>query len=249
MKKILLLLASLAVAVSFAGCDGKDALSGTEPGAGGGSDIENPEDPDVPADAGYAIGDYYEGGFVKGIVFYVDETGKHGYVMSLDEKSAVWSYRNENVMNGIPSENGRYNTDCVHKMSGWQEYYPGFAWAEQKNVMGLDNWYVPSSYEMMLIYTAYTGHAPDSGEASEDYSLSAREDFSLEAEDSDAKGRFNACITDRGGDPLRDVLYWTSGEMGPSLAYVFDMGSGKNDLSQSRINKSNEYPFRAISRF
>ena len=137
-------------------------------------------------------------------------------------------------MDGTPSSDGKYNTGCVQLMSDWQEYYPGFAWAEQKNVMGLDNWYVPSSYEMTLIYTAYTGHEPGISET---------------AEDADAKEWFNACITAHGGTPLRDVLYWTSGELGPQIAYVFDMTTGTNNLTQSLVYKSNEYPFRAISRF
>ena len=234
MKKILFLLASLSVVAMLAGCDGKDTVPDSGAGTDEGQGTEDPEVPEEPSTAEYAVGDYYDEGFVKGIVFNVDEAGEHGYVMSLDETVAVWSYKNESVMDGTPSSDGKYNTGCVQLMSDWQEYYPGFAWAEQKNVMGLDNWYVPSSYEMTLIYTAYTGHEPGISET---------------AEDADAKEWFNACITAHGGTPLRDVLYWTSGELGPQIAYVFDMTTGTNNLTQSLVYKSNEYPFRAISRF
>ena len=44
-----------------------------------------PEDPIPPVTTTYEIGDYYENGFVKGIVIYIDSEGKSGTVVSLDE--------------------------------------------------------------------------------------------------------------------------------------------------------------------
>lgn len=46
----------------------------------------------------YEIGDYYENGFVKGIVIYIDSEGKSGTVVSFDETEAVWSYKYEEPM-------------------------------------------------------------------------------------------------------------------------------------------------------
>ena len=43
-----------------------------------------PEDPIPPVTTTYEIGDYYENGFVKGIVIYIDSEGKSGTVVSLD---------------------------------------------------------------------------------------------------------------------------------------------------------------------
>ena len=64
----------------------------------------------------YEVGDYYEKGFLKGIVFNVDETGEHGYILALDETVAVWSYKDENVMYGTPATNGDYNCALVREM-------------------------------------------------------------------------------------------------------------------------------------
>lgn len=46
---------------------------------------EDPGDPIPPVTTTYEIGDYYENGFVKGIVIYIDSEGKSGTVVSLDE--------------------------------------------------------------------------------------------------------------------------------------------------------------------
>lgn len=74
---------------------------------------EDPDDPIPPVTTTYEIGDYYENGFVKGIVIYIDSEGKSGTVVSLDETEAVWSYKYEEPMASFP-QTGRYNTDCVY---------------------------------------------------------------------------------------------------------------------------------------
>lgn len=115
-----------------------------------------PEDPIPPVTTTYEIGDYYENGFVKGIVIYIDSEGKSGTVVSLDETEAIWSYKYEEPMASFP-QTGRYNTDCVYNMEGWRENYPGFLWCSEKDVMGVKNWYVPDQRELGLLYEAYSG--------------------------------------------------------------------------------------------
>ena len=117
---------------------------------------EDPGDPIPPVTTTYEIGDYYENGFVKGIVIYIDSEGKSGTVVSLDETEAVWSYKYEEPMASFP-QTGRYNTDCVYNMEGWRENYPGFLWCSEKDVMGVKNWYVPDQRELGLLYEAYSG--------------------------------------------------------------------------------------------
>lgn len=74
---------------------------------------EDPGDPIPPVTTTYEIGDYYENGFVKGIVIYIDSEGKSGTVVSLDETEAIWSYKYEEPMASFP-QTGRYNTDFYH---------------------------------------------------------------------------------------------------------------------------------------
>ena len=105
MKKFLLFTGVFAMAAMLGGC-GKTPVPDTPD--------PDPDDPDVPA-ALYEVGDYYEKGFLKGIVFNVDETGEHGYILALDETVTVWSYKDENVMYGTPATNGDYNCALVRE--------------------------------------------------------------------------------------------------------------------------------------
>lgn len=59
------------------------------------------------------VGDYYNQGLVKGIVFNVDETGQHGMVVSLDEKSLQWSTLESSVIAGAVYVSLDYGLDNV----------------------------------------------------------------------------------------------------------------------------------------
>ena len=237
MKRILFFLMAFAVAAGMTGC-GDDKSTDPTPGPGPTPD----PDPEPTPEETYSIGDYYEKGFVKGIVCRVDETGQHGYILALEETTAVWSYLDENVMDGFPSENGMTNCKRIYARSGWQENYPGFRWAYDMNVMGLENWYVPSHFEYNYSYEAYTGRSVGGG------SVQQAADAPTDVEEH--KAWFNAFITAKGGTPLSDALYWTSAELGPSISYVYDLAIGDFHLDpQADIKKTLSYRFRAISKF
>ena len=101
---------------------------------------------------------------------------------------------------------------------------------------------------MALIYAAFKGHEPDDVE-DDNAVVSSRAAGRAGMTEEECMEWFNSCLTSHGGAPLDDVLYWTSGEFGPQMAYAFDMATGTNTLGQSEIYKTREYPFRAISRF
>ena len=110
------------------------------------------------------------------------------------------------------------------------------------NVMGLENWYVPSHFEYNYIYEAYTGRSEGGG------SVQQAADAPTDVEEH--KAWFNAFITAKGGTPLSDALYWTSAELGPSISYVYDLAIGDFHLDpQADIKKTLSYRFRAISKF
>lgn len=107
---------AFAVAAGMTGC-GDDKSTDPTPGPGPTPD----PDPEPTPEETYSIGDYYEKEFVKGIVIRVDETGQHGYLLALEETTAVWSYLDENVMDGFPSENGMTNCKRIYARSaGWR---------------------------------------------------------------------------------------------------------------------------------
>lgn len=197
-------------------CEKPAQAPGDEPGAGGPSQ-EEPDD--TPK---YKIGDFYDQSLIKGIVISADEEGQHGMIISLDETEAVWSYRAEEVMASMPSQDGMVNTKRVFQMPGWAENYPGFAWCNEKNVLGLVKWYIPSPYEMSKLYAAYTTQGKD---------------------------WFNSCIENNGGTPLSDAVYWTSSEIGLEMATPFDMSVGENIEYFTEMDKTLRYRFRAFCTF
>lgn len=244
MKRILYILMAFAVAAGMTGCGDGESTPAPDPGP-----TPDPDPDPTPSTQTYSVGDYYAKGFIKGIVFQVDETGEHGYVLSLDEESTVWSYKNEDTMSGIPSSNGQVNCRRIQAMEGWMENYPGFLWAYNLNVMGLENWYIPSGSELSDIFRAYTGREPDeTGEEGTQSSPAATSE--IPADETERKAWFNACITAQGGTPLSDDLYWTSDEMGPAIAYPFDMRTGNYAIdSTTDTYKNQTHRFRAISKF
>lgn len=195
---------------------------------------EDPGDPIPPVTTTYEIGDYYENGFVKGIVIYIDSEGKSGTVVSLDETEAIWSYKYEEPMASFP-QTGRYNTDCVYNMEGWRENYPGFLWRSEKDVMGVKNWYVPDQRELGLLYEAYSG-VRGGGSLSDD-------------EIRKNKQLFNDTLKEKGGVPLSDAVYWTSAECSARMAYAFDMASGAMIEMPQELDKGMKYKFRAMADF
>ena len=92
----------------------------------------------------------------KGIIFYVDSTGEHGWAVSLDEQgSMAWGDTNVNIVSlddyiapraAITDYNGSYNTQQIRN-AGDATAYPA-AWA-----MDVANgWYLPSIGQFRVLY-------------------------------------------------------------------------------------------------
>ena len=211
---------------------------------------DTPVDPVTPVEKVYSVGDYYSKGFVKGVVVSVstDEDGKqHGLVVSLKESEAAWAYRNDDVMSGQPGT-GAYNTGCVQKLSGWKDYYPAFVDATSENVGALKDWFLPSMNELAQLYKAYTGHEANDSEQGTG-SLQSVSRQSVEMSEVEYKAKFNKSLTDNKGTALSDAIYWSSSESGPSIAYAFDMQSGKTVDIPSELDKKKVYKVRAMASF
>lgn len=184
---------------------------------GGGGDGGGDED---PAGKTYKIGDVYDNGFIRGMVFAVDEGGEHGTMMSLGDTVTVWSYAYEEAMGSFPRD-GLSNTRAVYRMPNWRVNYPGFLWCSKMNVMGIDRWFIPNPNELHQLYTVYTAD----------------------------KDGFNSLLKAAGGVPVEDTVYWTSNESGPEISIPFDMKTGENVFYPTDMDKRNEYRFRAFCRF
>ena len=208
-------------------------------GCGKSSTHEPDPDPEPEPEQTIKVGDYYEQGFIKGIVISVDESSEHGIVVSLNEAEAVWSYKTEEAMGSLPGS-GKYNTECVYKMNDWQNQYPAFFWCSKKNVGQLHNWFIPSMNELADLYKAYTGHETNDTD---------QDTGSTKASDSASKDWFNKCLTDNGGTAISDGVYWSSNESGPSIVWAFDMGSGTTISEPNMLDKRQKHLVRALAEF
>ena len=221
-------------------------------GCGKGNDPDDPTKPDpgkpepgTPAAKTYAVGDYYEKGFVKGIVVSTDEKGEHGLIVSLKEFEGAWALRDENVMNGQPGT-GAYNTGLVQKLDDWRNYYPAFERATSLNVGALKDWFLPSMNELAHLYKAYTGHETNDVDQGTGSTQSVK---SANASEDEMKAKFNKILTDNKGTALSDGIYWSSNESGPSIAYAFNMGSGSTITVPNDLENKTKYRVRPMASF
>lgn len=98
---------------------------------------------------GWAVGDYYEVGNVKGVVVWVDESKEHGKIISLDEKVALWDTGCFNT--GAKSEeDGKGNTDKVKDINAELSAFPAFKWC----VAHGEGWYFPAILEVYYFLNA-----------------------------------------------------------------------------------------------
>ena len=100
----------------------------------------------------YKVGDYYDDGKKKGVVFYVDATGQHGKIVSLDQVKKKWcttaQYYKDIEVGASSKSDGKANTDEVMSRSDSAEY-PAFVWCRAKG----KDWYLPAIDELKLLYS------------------------------------------------------------------------------------------------
>lgn len=145
----------------------------------------------------YKVGDYYNDGTKEGIVFWVDASGKHGKIVSLDEGKLQWctdeQYEKYIVTGACDKFDGKTNTDKIMARAD-RAAYPAFVWCRKK---GRD-WYLPAIEELKRL--------------SLDDSVVATVGKSLKS---------------KGADGFTGASYWSSTEVSEDLkfyAWVFGMG-------------------------
>lgn len=99
----------------------------------------------------YKIGDYYCENGLEGIVFAIEEDGRHGRIVSLDEAELSWCRSREwadKVETGCTDlDSGKDNMNRIRAIEDWKEKYPAFAWCAEKG----SRWYLPAKNEVEAI--------------------------------------------------------------------------------------------------
>jgi len=116
-----------------------------------------------PVERIWKVGDYYNVDGKEGVVFWVDETGKHGKIVSMDQTELRWCTEDEynKELTGIAtdSSNGLNNLRSVMKIAGWKDKYPAFAWCADHG----DGWYLPAIDELKELLLNDEVHAKVNG--------------------------------------------------------------------------------------
>ena len=95
------------------------------------------------------IGDYYEVNGTKGVVFWVDKTGKHGKIVSLDHDRLRWCTQDKLNMIQRPDDydDGSYNSQVVQYVSNWRTIFPAITWCVEHG----EGWYLPAVGELQML--------------------------------------------------------------------------------------------------
>lgn len=147
----------------------------------------------------YNVGDVYNENGVRGVVYATNVTmsGKTwNYIMSMDQAYLPWA--TENTNNNCIGQNGLYNSQDMLRFALDPANYPAVQWC-----FGHGNgWFLPSSYELNLMWDAVSG---------------GTHDFNNET-----VAKFNAKLD----DDIEEDFYWSSNEISidqaEMVAFMYD---------------------------
>ena len=174
-----------------------------------------------PVERTWKVGDYYNVDGKEGVVFWVDETGRHGKIVSLDQVEKQWcsaaEYKKE--LTGIASDvyDGMKNLQSIQMINDWQNKYPAFAWCADHG----DGWYLPAIKELELLLLNEEVHDAVNNQIAREGKAKL---FSI-------------------GEYFK--FYWSSTEQSERCAWFVDMFDGGTNL----ITRSGNYSVRAVSAF
>ena len=162
----------------------------------------------------YKIGDVYDKGGVKGVVFYVDDSGEHGLLVSPSGfKGNKWCTKGQanNTINCYDEKDGAVNMETIATYikdndASWDEF-PLFQWARSLG----EGWYIPASDELKLLAKAING--------GEEYSEKNINKFAKILKKEKGQGFINKGL----GHPDDFMNIYSSTEMRDSQGLVFSL--------------------------
>ena len=156
----------------------------------------------------YQVGDYYDQNGLKGVVFEVDATGKHGKIVHMNEDyvALTWFNYNSSYLQvlGTDKYDGEENHALVAK-SNMKSKYSAFTWCERSG----KGWYLPAIGEL--------------------------EDLALNSATLNA---VNNTLKEKGGEPLTARKYASSSESNKYAFWYLQMAGNKRACEGSKTIKS-----------
>ena len=99
----------------------------------------------------YKVGDLYDDGQKRGVVFAVSADGRHGKIVSLQESERGWMLGSvsKSLIGASDKYDGAKNMAVVKQITDWRAKYPAFAWCADLG----EGWYLPAIEELKVIYS------------------------------------------------------------------------------------------------
>lgn len=104
--------------------------------------------PSVSQGRVWNVGDYYDIDGKEGVVFWVDQSRKHGKILSVDQVKMPWciykEFNKQLITGSISKDDGLVNLCTIGKIYSWKDKYPAFSWCANHG----RGWYLPAIDEL-----------------------------------------------------------------------------------------------------
>ncbi|MBR6758512.1 MAG: TIR domain-containing protein [Bacteroidaceae bacterium] len=98
----------------------------------------------------YKIGDYYDYKGIQGVVFDVNENGKHGKLLSMHQVVIAWctllQYKAKVFIGALNEFDGYVNSNMIAQFG--LDKYPALQWCRSEGA----DWYLPAVEELLMIH-------------------------------------------------------------------------------------------------
>ncbi len=115
----------------------------------------------------YRVGDLFDEDGVKGVVFYTQDSGQHGLILSLQVAEVAWSSYQaydvswEFITHSDDENDGWANMctieRCVNQTALTWDNFPAFKWCREQGT----GWYYPSINELQKLYDCFSHWQPN----------------------------------------------------------------------------------------
>lgn len=191
----------------------------------------------APTQPPYKVGDFYNERGMKGVVFHVDATGHHGYIVSIaqSQETLFWATGEAKlkIIEAFDQNDGRQNMKVVMQRENWQQHYPAFAWCAGRG----EGWYLPAIEELKLLFKSAEVHAAVNATLNERYAtllhpLGSWQDYWSSTEAPKIEVYYDPETEEYEAEPTTDAFGY----------FLFNS-------SHNRITKESDLTVRAIARF
>ena len=106
----------------------------------------------------YKVFDFYNRNGLQGIVIETDETGQHGWIVSLDETECYWCSDQQFYKYNpkcTSTTDSKANLDGALAVDPTLELYPAMKWCNDKNKDGVTGWVLPALDILKKFYCVF----------------------------------------------------------------------------------------------